>query len=84
MMTVRFPSGFSVQYNTAMYSWCEDGRVKLYTDSTKLHIVAIVSGDAIVEHISPCRTYDASIPEVAELRREIRALTRKLSKNGAK
>jgi hypothetical protein len=95
MITVRFPSGFSVQYNSLnKIAWDNAGShgAMLYgsnPDGTRntgwsVHVPA----ECIVEFIRPCRTYQAASEsaeaemkqEIAALRKEIRALTRKVGK----
>ncbi len=89
MITVRFPSGFSVQYNdlTAM-KWGSDGSIQLYTDYAKADAgkgwkVTVPPG-ALVEFVSPCRTYNASADkaneEIYKLVREVRLLKRTIAK----
>ena len=83
MITVRFPSGFSVQYNTATYAVREDNRVRLY-DKEGGNILAYAPNDTIVEFKTPCRTYnaidEADANEIRALRKELRSLTRKIGK----
>jgi hypothetical protein len=64
MITVRFASGFSVQYNSANYVYTTahpagGGYHDLYVDSEKSNWIARVPIDALVEVTRPCRTYDA-------------------------
>jgi hypothetical protein len=61
MITVRFPSGFSVQYNTATYSQTSDseGITRLYTKKGGGLIAYAPMRDCIVEWVQPCRTYSA-------------------------
>lgn len=73
MITVRFPSGFSVQYNeaTAM-KWAggSDGGMLLYRSAADRdagkgwHVY--VPKEALVEFTAPCRTYSAVRDETTE------------------
>lgn len=60
MITVRFETGFSVQYNSATYCKWRDTRVDLYTaDPAKEgKWVATVPNTCIVEVSTPCRLYN--------------------------
>jgi hypothetical protein len=88
MITVRFPSGFSVQYNDAGFVCGPDERgiVRLYDSSDKKRFFARIPSDALVEFIRPCRTYNASGPsgeltaEVALLQKKVASLTRSINK----
>lgn len=92
MITVRFPSGFSVQYNTLnRIVWARDnsGSAHLYGSKADGTICdgwsVTVPRECVIELIQPCRTYNASGPgedlkaEVAALRKEIRALARRVA-----
>lgn len=63
MITVRFPNGFSVQYNDACAFKIEGDIIKIYRahgrESEWFAWVPVSSG-ALVEGRSPCRTYDAA------------------------
>lgn len=87
MMTVRFASGFSVQYNDANFAQ----RHATYTDlSTKENgtWIAQVPNDALIEVRPACTTYNPVSQnftrdvtnEIESLRKEIRSLKRKLTK----
>lgn len=61
MITVRFPTGFSVQYNSARHVvWNPDGTTSLYEKADQVGFIARAPKDAVVEFVTPCRTYDAS------------------------
>lgn len=65
MITVRYPGGFSVQYNDANYSEPQlDGSIKVMRkdEAGRLYIRAHVmaSAGALIELFQPCRTYDAN------------------------
>jgi hypothetical protein len=78
MITVRFPSGFSVQYNDlCAMKWGSDGTIMLYTsaadrDAGKGWKVAVPK-EALVEFVSPCRTYSAVRDETTETVRALMA-----------
>jgi hypothetical protein len=90
MMTVRFPTGFSVQYNTAGFVSHSEGKSALYTKQGG-QLVAIAYGSCIVELVSPCRTYNPVAPDsdrvqasVELLAKDVRAMKRKLAQKEAK
>lgn len=90
MMTVRFPSGFSIQYNTANYvSRNALGFTDLYTRKDGNWIAQVPTAGAMVAVVPACRTYSASGPsadvaaELRELRKQVEGLKRKLRKIGA-
>ena len=72
MITVRFATGFSVQYNDLQaMKWDNDGMgMTLYETAAKrdagtgwkVHVPA----DCIVELVQPCRTYSAVRDETTE------------------
>lgn len=85
MITVRFPTGFSIQYNSANYAERMDKTVRIFTDESKTKLVAYAPFDAVIEWVPPCRTYnpiatysDEAKAEITALRKEVRALTRKI------
>jgi hypothetical protein len=87
MITVRFPDGFSIQYNDLTWVKWGGNCAHLYKDSTeKGGWKVTVPRECVIEFISPCRTYNASRPsedltaEVAMLRKKIASLTRKIGK----
>jgi hypothetical protein len=86
MITVRFPSGFSIQYNDAAYA---KGRSSgafdlLVKEGGKW--IATVPADCVIEAVAPCRMYNANsgnpdtAAEIAALRKEVRKLSRELAK----
>ena len=87
MITVRFPSGFSVQYNSAHFV---EGKTSTGFQRIREEeggkIIARAPLNCIVEFCSPYRTYDAStentetLQQIDSLRREVRSLTRKIRK----
>jgi len=88
MITVRFPSGFSIQYNTLDHADIRADGIYLSTkDKPNSYSVWAPKG-CVIEHISPCRTYDAANDQtlkglertVDALAKEIRSLKRKVAK----
>lgn len=77
MITVRFPNGFSVQYNNATYvCWSNGSGVphRLF-DRKDGNIIASAPSSCVIEFTQPCRTYDARIQPaevVAAMLRQIR------------
>lgn len=67
MITVRFATGFSVQYNSAGYvDRGTEGLARLY-DKKGGTWIATVQGDCIIEGSTPpCRTYSAVRDETTE------------------
>lgn len=88
MITVRFPTGFSIQYNDL--KWVEWGTdcAHIYLDSTKKGGWKVtVPRECVIEFVAPCRTYnpiatdsDKVQAELELLRKEVRSLTRKIGK----
>lgn len=60
MITVRFPSGFCVQYNDAHYVVWGTPRTTLL-DRKDGRKIAFVPHDCLLEFEQPCRTYNASL-----------------------
>lgn len=61
MITVRFPSGFSVQYNSATNVYRDSaGYANLYVGPERTGWLAHVPLDCIIEAKPPCRTYFAA------------------------
>lgn len=95
MITIRFPSGFSVQYNSAGYLTGPDsnGITRIFTSEAAKQRgdcpIARVPVGCLIEFTQPCRTYNASGPppetveEVKALREKVEALAKKLKKTGA-
>ena len=80
MITVRFPSGFSVQYNDLdSMKWGSDNAQLLFRsnadrDTGKGWVVS-VPADCIVEFMQPCRTYMAG---ESDMKTELRDAQHKL------
>lgn len=81
MITVRFPTGFSIQYNDATYGLRNSaGYTDIYTEKGGTFI-AQAPNDCLIEWVGPCRTYNAIPAEpdaLLALTKEIRLLKRKL------
>ena len=89
MITVRFPSGFSIQYNDANIAIRSSEYTDLYDSSAKKKWFAQVPNTCVIERATSCRLYnpvasdsDTVRAEVDALRREVRSLTRKVGKIG--
>ncbi len=89
MITVRFPSGFSVQYNDANFierkpTW---PFVRILTQKGG-EIIAHAPSEALIELAAPCLVYDAVVDtlstKVAALEKEVRGLRRDLKRKGGK
>jgi len=90
MITVRFPSGFSVQYNSSGFIEGPDekGVTRLREKRGGIVLIARVPKECLIEMISPCRTYNAASSsaesemkrQLDALRKEVRTLTRKVGK----
>lgn len=65
MITVRFPSGFSVQYNEATMAESVGNGFHDIVSTNPRNWFARVSGDCIIEGRMPCRTYFAATPNDA-------------------
>jgi hypothetical protein len=66
MLTVRFDTGFSIQYNTAAKITVEAGHY--YLRNTEGFVVAVAPLTAVVEYVQPCRTYNAGQKSDEQLR----------------
>jgi hypothetical protein len=92
MITVRFPSGFSVQYNNGGYVSQDSTYAfrRVYPSKedaeNNRRIIAWVPAEAIIEFVQPCLTYMASDPNMpdvsatASLERKVKALTSAVNK----
>lgn len=60
MLTVRFPNGQAIQYNSATRMLRnDDGSVSLLrVDGDKTYTQAVVIGPCVVEFVTPCRVYN--------------------------
>ena len=75
MITVRFPTGFSVQYNSANFvKRCVNGYSDLYDKEGGTWVAQVPTAACIVEVVPPCRTYIAAQPKETALKQVIREL----------
>lgn len=85
MITVRFATGFSIQYNNANL-WTRNAEYSdlFYQHDNKKEWVAQVPNSCIIEAVSPCRTYHAGDSEIKQsldnAAKSVRSLTRKIGK----
>jgi len=85
MLTVRFPNGQAVQYNSAYYVEAWGERNFALRDRKDGDIIAIVPKTCLVEWSVPCRVYNALKNEPDEqITRELKAINRRLKKLEAK
>ncbi len=84
MITVRFSTGYCIQYNDAGFSFRESSQTVIYDSPEKKRLFAIVPNDCLIEHRAPCRTYFDGTSEfkaaLADARLDMRRLTRKIGK----
>jgi hypothetical protein len=88
MITVRFPSGFSIQYNDLDHADFRTDGAYLGEKKSPSTYSVWVPKDCVVEHIRPCRTYNAATEssendtraEVQLLQKKVAALTRSINK----
>ena len=81
MLTVRFPNGQAVQYNTAQYvKRSANGYCDLYTKKDGVWIAQVPVG-CIIENVRACSVYDATHKAFAEeMLRELAGIRRKVEK----
>lgn len=81
MMTVRFSTGFSVQYNDANWASRSETHTDLY-DKKGGRWLAQVPMDALIEVAPNCRAYDAmnSVDACAAQALEIKRLSNKVGR----
>ena len=85
MITVRFPNGCAVQYNTANHAvrarW---GYTDLYDRQDGTWIAQVPTATCIIERVQACRVYNPldrnRDDKIEDLAKEIRSLKRKVSK----
>lgn len=87
MITVRFPSGFSLQYNDLDSVDTRGSYHYLGKKKDPGYYSVIAPLDCIIEYVAPCRAYNPTLvpndkvqAEVALLSKEIRSMKRKLDK----
>jgi hypothetical protein len=79
MITVRFPTGFSVQYNDLDGADFRPTGIYLGKKSDPDNYSVWAPIDCIIEHIAPCRTYWAKDDDVPFWRRALQAYHLKLA-----
>jgi hypothetical protein len=82
MITVRFPNGCAVQYNTATTAQLDQFGINLQEGTgrtaTLIACVPIASG-CIIEWHQPCRVYNAvAKQQESDLAKDVRAIRRQL------
>lgn len=90
MITVRFPSGFSVQYNDLDHADFRSTGIYLSKKTANNTYQVWAPLTCIIEHVTPCRTYnptsigmpqiDRVVAAVELLAKDVRSLKRKLAK----
>lgn len=88
MITVRFPSGFSIQYNSATTVKPWGDMLQLIKGSGETGtLIAMVPKECVIEWHAPCRTYnpistdsDDVKSQLESLAKSVRSLTRKVNK----
>ena len=82
MITVRFPTGFSVQYNSATtVEYGTDAKWTILYDRPGGNQIATIVGPCLIERTAPCRTYNpVADTTLRELREEIRELAAKVQR----
>ena len=61
MMTVRFPTGVSIQYNTANHAIRNDNYTDLYTEKDGRWIAQVPTAGCVLESVPACRVYRGDI-----------------------
>lgn len=82
MITVRFSTGFSIQYNNGGYIDRDaSGFTRIYKRKGEGFIAQVPTSQCVVEFATPCRMYqsvEAESEALLALTKEIRSLKRKL------
>jgi len=60
-MTVRFPTGVSIQYNTVNYVVRRDGYTDLYTEKDGTWVAQVPTLGCVVESVPACRVYRGDV-----------------------
>lgn len=79
MMTVRFPSGVSIQYNNANYVIRHDaGYTDIYEKKDGRWIAQVPSAGCVIEVVPACRVYDGlgNDEAVEHILRNIKSIAR--------
>ena len=83
MITVRFPSGYSVQYNDLTWVSWVGGVGYLHKKKDTGWSVRVPEG-ALIEFVSPCRSYDGGTDATSEKLWELTRQVELLKKNVAR
>lgn len=79
MLTVRFPSGVAVHYNTATYCVRGENGWQLYTEKDGCWVATIqASAGAIVEAVPAC---SVTVPPVATVKSALQLIVHELARN---
>jgi hypothetical protein len=79
MITVRFPSGLAIQYNSGWYIEAWGERNVAIKDTKEGNLIAVVPRDCLIEWVAPCRIYNSSTNETeSKIFRELRLLRSQL------
>lgn len=82
MITVRFDTGFSVQYNNLNWIVPGCGGLLLYESSQTKGWSAFAPLNSVVEIVQPCRTYNPSLfnrdARMEALEKELRAIKNRI------
>lgn len=81
MMTVRFPNGQAIQYNTATYATRFPTHTDIY-ERKDGRWIAQVPNTCLIEVMSACRVYNPldKRTELESITKELRSIKRKLNK----
>lgn len=60
MLTVRFSTGFSIQYNEANYAVRNGEYTDLYDKKGGRLFAQVPTRECVIEFVAPCRTYSAA------------------------
>lgn len=86
MITVRFPTGVTIQYNAACYVERHAEYSDLYEKNDKTGWVAQVPNSALIEIKQPCRVYrspdmpDRHADEIRALRKSVDRMRKRVTK----
>ena len=86
MMTVRFPNGQAVRYNTATFAFRHANYTDIYersgADRTGQGWIAQIPHTCIIEQVPACAVYNALQEDsrLAGIEKELRAIKRRLPK----
>jgi hypothetical protein len=79
MMTVRFPNGLAIQYNSATFASRGSVYTDIYTREGGAWVAQVPTAGCLIEVVSPCRIYNSSTSETeSKIFRELRLLRNQL------